>query len=335
MIDNSLRLFVRCSFRYVCPALLLCATGLASAAAPVISQANVTGTTLKIVGTDLQHREPAKHPTVVTLGSVRLPTTSVTANMVVAQVPAAIAPGSYLLTVDTGEAQGDGSWVTVGAVGPQGPTGPKGDTGPQGLTGPTGATGPQGPIGPKGDTGAQGSTGPKGDTGPQGLTGPKGDTGSQGPAGPTGATGPRGSTGPQGNTGPQGPAGPAGASGASGYQFKQASAALPPGLMVRGSLFCDSGKVAVGGGWNVNVEEEFNTNAHIMRSAPTADGKGWTGGYYNPGSTTPTVTLYLICLDGPDNSAAAPMQNSVAQQAPQEPTAQTAPEEPVFIFYRP
>jgi hypothetical protein len=114
--------------------------------------------------------------------------------------------------------------------------------------------------------------------------------------------------------------------------------------MVRGSLFCDSGKVAVGGGWNVNVEEEFNTNAHIMRSAPTADGKGWTGGFYNPGNTTPTVTLYAICIDGPINSAAAPIQNSVAQQAPQESIAQPAAqesiaqpasEETVFTFYRP
>ncbi|MEY2503110.1 MAG: hypothetical protein QOI07_3444, partial [Verrucomicrobiota bacterium] len=52
MTRNSLRPFARRSFRYLCPALLLCATGLASAASPVILQANVTGTTLKIVGTD-------------------------------------------------------------------------------------------------------------------------------------------------------------------------------------------------------------------------------------------------------------------------------------------
>src|SRR6185369_4225100 len=110
MTRNSLRRFVPRSFRYLCPALLLCATGVASAMPPVILQANVTGSTLKIVGTDLQHKEPAKHPTVVVLGSVRLPTTSVTANMVLAQVPAAIPPGSYLLTVDTGDAPGDESW---------------------------------------------------------------------------------------------------------------------------------------------------------------------------------------------------------------------------------
>src|SRR3954470_2865881 len=194
MTRYSLRPFVRRPFRYLCPALLLCATGLASAASPVILQANVTGTTLKIVGTDLQRKDPAKHPTVVALGSVQLPTTSVTANMVLAQVPATIPPGSYLLTVETGDGPADESWVTVGAVGPQGPTGPKGDTGPQGLTGPTGATGPQGLTGPKGDSGAQGPTGPKGDTGAQGPAGPTGATGSQGPAGPTGATGARGLT---------------------------------------------------------------------------------------------------------------------------------------------
>jgi hypothetical protein len=335
MIHNSLRSFVRHSFRYLCPALLLCATGLANAAGPVIIQANVTGTTLKIVGTDLQQKDPAKHPTVVALGAVRLPTTSVSANMVLAQVPAAIPPGSYLLTVDTGEAPGDESWVTVGAVGPQGPTGPKGDTGPPGLTGPTGATGPQGLTGPKGDTGAQGPTGPKGDTGAQGPAGPTGATGPQGPAGPTGATGPQGLTGPKGDTGPQGPAGPAGPNGASGYQLKQASTPLAPGLIVVGTLLCDPGKVAVGGGWNVNAEQALNFNAHVIRSSPTADGKGWTGAYYNPGGPTPTVTFYSICLDGPDNSAAAPMQNSVAQQAPQESIAEQAPQEPVFTFYRP
>jgi collagen triple helix repeat protein len=311
MTRNSRHVFVLRSFRYLCPALLLCATGLASAAPPVILEANVTGTTLKIVGTDLQHKEPAKHPTVVTLGSVQLPTTSVTGNMVLAQVPAAIPPGSYLLTVNTGDAPSDESWVTVGAVGPQGQTGPKGDTGPQG------------PTGPKGDTGAQGLTGPKGDTGAQGQTGPKGDTG------------PRGLTGPQGDTGPQGPAGPTGPKGASGYQLKQASTPLAPGLIATGTLFCDSGKVAVGGGWNVNAEEAFNFNAHMIRSAPTADGKGWTGAYYNPGGPTPTVTLYAICLDAPDNSAAAPMQNSGPQQAPQESIAEPAPKETVFTFYRP
>ena len=295
MTRNSLRPFVCRSFRYLCPALLVCATGVANAAPPVILQANVTGTTLKIVGTDLQHKEPAKHPTVVALGSVQLPTTSVTGNMVLAQVPAAIPPGSYLLTVTTGDAPSDESWVTVGAVGPQGQTGPKGDTGPQGPTGPNGDTGPRGP------------------------------------------------TGAQGNTGPQGPAGPAGPKGASGYQLKQASTPLAPGLIVTGTLLCDSGKVAVGGGWNVNADQANNFNAHMIRSSPTADGKGWTGAYYNPGGPTPTVTFYAICLDGPENSAAAPIQNSVAQQAPQqsiaeqapqESIAQPAPEETVFTFDR-
>ncbi|HEV2803322.1 MAG TPA: hypothetical protein VGW57_00190 [Chthoniobacterales bacterium] len=335
MNRHPLRPFVRRSFRYLCPALLLCATALASAASPVILEANVTGTSLKIVGTDLQHKDPAKHPTVVVLGSVRLPTTSVTAKMILAQMPAAIPPGSYLLTVDTGEGPGDESWVTVGAVGPQGPPGPKGDTGPQGPTGPKGDTGAQGLTGPKGDAGPQGLTGPKGDTGAQGLTGPKGDTGAQGPTGPQGSTGAKGDTGAQGPTGPQGPAGPAGPRGASGYQLKQASTSLPPGVIVKGAMFCDAGKVAVGGGWDMNDAEAANFNAHMIRSSPTADGKGWTGAYYNPGGSTPTVTLYAICLDGPDNSAAAPRQNSIAQPASQESVAQPATEETVFTFYRP
>ncbi len=131
---------------------------------------------------------------------------------IVAQLPATVTPGTYLLTVSNGQgsSQSDSFNVMVGAVGPPGPTGPQGEPGPQGPQGETGPQGPQGtpgergapgPVGPQGDTGAQGPIGPQGERGPQGVAGP------QGPVGPQGEQGPAGSNGAQGPTGPQGPKG--------------------------------------------------------------------------------------------------------------------------------
>jgi len=104
-----------------------------------------------------------------------LPIVSMTDTALVARLPAGIAPGSYLVTVD-----GKKFFVTLGAVGATGPMGPAGAAGPAGATGPTGAAGPVGAPGPAG------ATGPSGATGPTGPTGATGDTGPSGPAGTTG-----------------------------------------------------------------------------------------------------------------------------------------------------
>ena len=136
----------------------------------------------------------------------------------VANLPAGIAPGSYLLTVTAGGGQNQTADfnLTIGAVGPKGPQGLKGDIGPMGPQGPfgaagaTGAVGPQGPFGAAGATGAVGPQGPKGEQGPFGAAGATGQTGPQGPKGEQGPFGPAGATGQTGLTGPQGPVGPAG-----------------------------------------------------------------------------------------------------------------------------
>ena len=154
---------------------------------------------------------------------------------ILATLPAAQSPGTYVLVIyQPNGTRLDGADVAIGAIGPpgptgatgaQGPAGPPGAAGAQGPPGPTGATGSQGaagatgatgPPGPTGTTGAQGPAGPAGATGAQGPPGPTGATGSQGPAGPTGATGAQGPAGPTGATGAQGPAGPQGPPGPAG-----------------------------------------------------------------------------------------------------------------------
>jgi Collagen triple helix repeat (20 copies)/IPT/TIG domain len=117
---------------------------------------NAKGTQITISGHDLGSGAPK-----VTLGGAALKVESSTSTSITADLPAGIAPGAYLLTVDSRR-----RWhhiavfnATVGQIGPQGPAGPPGATGPQGPAGPKGATGP---AGPKGATGAQGPAGPAG-----------------------------------------------------------------------------------------------------------------------------------------------------------------------------
>jgi Collagen triple helix repeat (20 copies) len=131
-----------------------------------------------------------------------------TSSSVTAQLPANLAPGSYLITLTT--AQGNKSesfFPTIGTVGPQGPVGPAGAVGPQG------AAGPMGPVGLPGATGAPGPIGPVGPVGPAGSTGAVGPAGPAGPIGPSGMQGPAGNPGAPGPIGPVGPAGPAGQGG--------------------------------------------------------------------------------------------------------------------------
>jgi hypothetical protein len=113
-------------------------------------------------------------------------------NLITALLPPGVQPGSYLLTLTLkNKLFGivplvEEFWVTLGAIGPQGPAGPAGAAGPMGAPGSAGA------AGPAGHDGAQGPQGTKGDPGPQGAAGP---TGAQGPQGPAGAQGPAGSPG--------------------------------------------------------------------------------------------------------------------------------------------
>ena len=107
----------------------------------------------------------------VYLAGAPLAPTSYTNDTIVAPLPAALGPGSYLIQLVpqryvTGE--GDLFVYSIAAAGLKGDkgdagaTGAAGPQGPMGQTGLTGATGPQGPVGPQGPTGPQGIQGPQG-----------------------------------------------------------------------------------------------------------------------------------------------------------------------------
>jgi hypothetical protein len=202
-----------------------------------------------------------------------------TPSEIVVSLPAALADGSYLLTVVTGKGQPDRdvfyfSLATIPASvsGPQGPQGPAGQDGAQGPQGETGATGPEGPQGPAGPQGPKGDAGPQGPAGPQGTqgdtgatgaagaqgpqgemgpVGPQGPAGQQGPQGARGDQGPQGLQGPQGFQGPQGLPGPQGDPGVSGYTSAATTTSaitVNAGATSTSSISCPSGKRTIGGG---------------------------------------------------------------------------------------
>ncbi len=128
---------------------------------------------------------------VVTLGDVQLSVNYADGELIIADLPASITDGDYLLAISTGNSQNQQDEYDL-SVGATGPVGDQGDEGPQGETGDTGPVGPAGP---------QGERGIKGDMGPIGPEGPDGPRGFSGPAGPVGPAGPDGPEGPQGEPG--------------------------------------------------------------------------------------------------------------------------------------
>lgn len=129
---------------------------------------NTSTNTITITGTGFS----SKVKPTVKLGGTALVATSFSPTTIVASLGSVTAPGTYLLTVNSGITFAAAD-VTLGAVGPQGPIGLPG------LNGAPGAIGPPGPIGLTGAPGATGAPGPAGPTGPAGGTGPAGTTGPQ------------------------------------------------------------------------------------------------------------------------------------------------------------
>jgi len=175
----------------------------------------------------------------ITLGGRVLRVVAATATGVDAALPD-LAPGSYLLTLTVGSAgsqRSDESWVTLGAVGPQGVAGAAGANGPQGPAGPAGATGQQGLAGPVGPQGIAGATGP---AGARGLDGAPGAAGTPGPAGPQG---------PAGAQGPAGPQGPAGSGGTPSTSIVKVGHLWKPtdGTYGEARAECPAGSVVTGG----------------------------------------------------------------------------------------
>lgn len=103
----------------------------------------------------IEGRNLCASPTVTLNGSAAALAITVSGSGFDAALPAAIAPGSYLLNVSCGSGvTSDASFdVTIGAVGPKGDKGDVGPQGPQGVQGPQGLAGPQGPQGIQGPAG--------------------------------------------------------------------------------------------------------------------------------------------------------------------------------------
>ena len=144
----------------------------AAAAPPIIASAEVgaVGATLVLAGVNLElapadGEDPGTDtatPPGVSLALTPLPVTASSATSVTATLPATLAAGTYLVVLTRSDSEMAVSYLTTGAVGPQGSPGVvAGPAGPAGRKGLPGAVGPAGPAGPEAEftatTDAQGN----------------------------------------------------------------------------------------------------------------------------------------------------------------------------------
>jgi hypothetical protein len=180
-------------FLLVCP-VLVAAQGLGSSPLfPFIVDIteNPQGTAITIVGNGFGSTMPK-----VTLGSSELTVTQFSETSITATLPAGVAAGGYLVTVEKRPFHLTAIFeAAIGKIGATGAQGPAGAAGPEGARGPAGGFGPQGPMGLPG---LPGPVGPQGPSGSNGAQGPAGQNGQAGQTGPAGAPGPTGSIGPVG-----------------------------------------------------------------------------------------------------------------------------------------
>lgn len=128
---------------------------------------------------------------------------------------------------------------------------------------------------------------------PPGPAGATGATGATGPAGAKGAIGATGATGPAGATGATGPAGVA----ALDYNVS-APVSNPGNTQTFGSVNCDSGQHAVGGGvytsggltQNVNATGPFSGGGTLVNTS-------WAAYVNNTTATVQTFEVYVICTN--------------------------------------
>src|SRR5439155_19200054 len=110
-----------------------------------------------------------------------------------------------------------------------------------------------------------------------------------GPQGPQGDPGPQGVQGPQGPQGEQGPAGPAGVL---GFYTRVNNVLIPPSSRSDGSVSCDPGDMATGGGFQ--GDDGLVTVDQSYPSSPSS----WTIHAQNNASThTSTAPVYVVCAD--------------------------------------
>jgi hypothetical protein len=142
-----------CKFKTSGALLLILSAPLVSRAqTPVVNDATVNLAKKHIALAGSNFSPTGVAPT-VTVGGTSRTVYSFTNTAMVVEVPSTLAAATYLVTVTNSVPNAGSAYVTVGAVGPQGPiglTGPQGPAGATGATGPAGATGPIGPQGPAG-----------------------------------------------------------------------------------------------------------------------------------------------------------------------------------------
>ena len=244
----------------------------------------------------------------------------------VVQFPAALADGTYLLTVVRGPGIKDRGvfhlavqtpQVVAGPMGPAGPAGPPGTAGTQGPAGPQGVQGPQGEPGVPGPPGPQGEAGPQGPAGPAGIQGERGLPGEPGPRGepgPAGEPGPRGEAGSPGEVGPQGPEGPQGPAGPPGAEGPRGPAGIPglqshavtmdvPAMGLNGLSFldrqasCPAGTRVVSGGPEVSWS---GNGVLVVSSSYPVNGSTWRVVLRNTSTTavsTIQFRIHLVCAE--------------------------------------
>ena len=127
-------------------------------------------------------------------------------------------------------------------------------------------------------------------------TGTQGPPGPQGPPGFNGTQGPQGIQGIQGPIGPNGTQGPPGPSGIANISFYSREGQIDdgdnPDELLTSIASCDSGDVAVGGGYITN------TVTKILGSAPNDAQDSWVSSGIPDGGTG-SIIANVICFDSP------------------------------------
>ena len=165
----------------------------------------------------------------------------------------------------------------------------------------TGTQGPPGPAGPQGPIGLTGATGPQGEQGIQGI---------QGLIGPNGTQGPRGFNGTDGGQGLQGSAGINVINASNYYSVEgDAGTVIPGGTRAFSIASCDTGDVAISGGYVVfpasstptpgsfDVEVDLGIDDNVFLTTPPEPPVGWTTTIIAVEDTGVVTTVY--CFDNP------------------------------------
>jgi Collagen triple helix repeat (20 copies) len=158
----------------------------------------------------------------------------------------------------------------------------------------------------------EGAVGPQGPPGLPGPPGSAGVTGAPGLAGPQGPVGPPGPAGPSGSQGPAGPPGPPGAQGPAGFAYLDYNVSEcvdvdlgcdpedgdpetpfpnPSGSQIHGSVDCDEGLFAIGGG--VIASGLYDAQQSVNSSYPNVN--GWEATVDNRGEADQVFSIYVIC----------------------------------------